>query len=294
MSFQFSSSRFSRPQTSFQFSSAANPAGTFTSVVNNRNLGDLIFNPNPGKIIFDPNRPIFNPPGTISNPPNPQPGPSQPDNSIPTNVPSQLLALLAAIPIATDGRVITSEYHNTLRAAILALAGQLGVGLITPTVIETLIPIFLPNGDAASWQIKDGAATKPAGSEAIGWLPLAIPDGSRLQSLVVFGTRNGTPARFEVRIVRQPVALDATSGGATITPLMAVDLKNSNPPFRAETTNFLVSGLGTTATAAASEDYKTIDNATYKYLLFAEISNDANVTAQVNAVQLIYQPGLAG
>lgn len=222
-----------------------------------------------------------------------QPTASQPDNSIPTNVPSQLLALLAAIPIATDGRVITSEYHNSLRAAVLALAGQLGVGLITPTVVETIIPNFLQNGNSPTWQINDGAAVKPEGT-AVGWLPLAIPDGSRLQSLTVFGTRSGTPSKFEVRIVRQAVALDATSGGATITPLMAVDLKSVTPPFRAETSNFLVSGLGNNATAAATDDYKTIDNSTYKYMLFAEISNDANVTAQINAIQLKYQPGLAG
>jgi hypothetical protein len=166
--------------------------------------------------------------------------------------------------------------------------------LITPTIVLTIVPNFLPDGDNTNWRITNGAAVKPLRSAALGWLPLSLPDGARLQSLTVFGTRSVTSAKFEVRVVRQPVALDASSDGAPLTPLMAVDLKNVNSPFKASTNKFLVNGLGTTATAAATEDYKTIDSSTYKYLLFAEISDDANSDAQINAIQLNYEPGLAG
>src|SRR3954465_11690416 len=62
----------------------------------------------------------------------------------PTGPSLNLQALLAAIPIAQDGQVITAEYHNSLRSALIALASELGLGLSSPTTTFSFAPAFLP------------------------------------------------------------------------------------------------------------------------------------------------------
>ena len=53
---------------------------------------------------------------------------------------SDLQVLIASIPIAQDGQVISAEYHNGLRAALIAMANRLGLGTISEEITVTNAP----------------------------------------------------------------------------------------------------------------------------------------------------------
>src|SRR5262245_38116019 len=92
---------------------------------------------------------------------------------------TDLQSLVNAIPIAEDGRVITSLYHNSLRAALLAIADKLGADPASGTVTLTFAPSFFPSGGNESpWSLSEGVATKPPGASSTrGWFPLQLPEG---------------------------------------------------------------------------------------------------------------------
>lgn len=52
-------------------------------------------------------------------------------------MPPTLESLITAIPTAEDGHVITENYHNSLRAALVLMASQLGGTAPGPTVPST-------------------------------------------------------------------------------------------------------------------------------------------------------------
>src|SRR5450759_3704941 len=99
---------------------------------------------------------------------NPQPTPAPP--TAPSTTPAttaagpsaNLQALLAAIPIAADGQVIAADFHNSLRAALITLAGEMGLGLTAPTTTFTFMPAFLQSGSAPNWMSTNFVATAAA------------------------------------------------------------------------------------------------------------------------------------
>ena len=114
------------------------------------------------------------------------------------------------MPIANDGQVITAEYHNSLRAAILGLAERLGVGAISPTNVVTYAPMFLRRGGEPEWLLNEGIATKPtvaatAKANAGGWFPVQLPEGARIEGIIITGA-NGNDRTIQRRVVKAAIA----------------------------------------------------------------------------------------
>jgi hypothetical protein len=178
--------------------------------------------------------------------------------------------------VAEDGHVITSEYFNRLRDAIIALAGQLGAGPIGQTFTLTFAPNFFQSGTDPTWVQSVGYVEKPDGGNATGWFPLQLPNGFRIQSMTVIGRKSGTVASFQMHLLRQPI--NATDTLA----LIAVPLAGAPDPFQV-TTSLQVAGAGPKAT----EEYSTVDNDNYKYLVEAKlIGADAGATVQIHSIQV--------
>jgi hypothetical protein len=195
--------------------------------------------------------------------------------STPTSVDLQLL--LNAIPIAQDGNVITSEYHNALRAAVLTIANQLGVSL-SQTVTLSFAPSFLPSGVQPQWVLNNGFASKPTGGTAHGWFPLQLPDGARIQSMTAIGRRSGTVASFQVQLLRQPITDTDT------TTLITIPLNTAGDPFTVSG-NLQVAGAGPTAL----EEYRVVDNDNYKYLAFARlVGAAADAVVELHAIRVTF------
>jgi hypothetical protein len=95
-------------------------------------------------------------PPPVSAPPVPvtPPAPVPPANTPAT----RLQVLLASIPRAEDGHIITAEYHNALRSALLAIADQFNIGLADLSFARTFAPAFLPIETIPYWTLRSGIA----------------------------------------------------------------------------------------------------------------------------------------
>jgi hypothetical protein len=105
-------------------------------------------------------------------------------------MPADLQTLIAAIPTANTGQVITPNYHNTTRDAIVRLAA-LSEGGGGGDITFPHTPILFASGDedANRWISGPGMATRPAGPVADGWFPVVLPDKSRLLNMTVVGSK---------------------------------------------------------------------------------------------------------
>lgn len=172
---------------------------------------------------------------------------------------ADLQSLINAIPSAEDGHVITPDYHNTLRAAVMALASQSGGGTTNLNVTMTYAPVFLPVTDggvqAPQWVLALGMATRPVDNSAKGWFPIQLPDGARIRTLTVTGNRSGNVLACSIRLMRFTV-LDATT-----VPLITVSLKDLNG-------EFVRSGE---FSATIPPDFQIVDTGHYQYLISAEL-----------------------
>lgn len=189
---------------------------------------------------------------------------------------TDLQILLATIPVAQNGHLITSEHFNRLRDAILALAQQLDSGTVSQTFTLTFAPNFFQISGEDSWSQSQGYANKPSGGNARGWFPLQLSNGSRIQSMTIIGRRNGNIASFQVQLLRQPI--DSTDA----IPLIAVPLAQAPDPFQV-TAVLQVAGAG----PAATEEYRMVDNNNYKYLVRAALTGaDATSIVQLHSIQV--------
>jgi len=217
---------------------------------------------------------------------------STPAAPAPSTGPSvDVQTLLLAIPIASDGQVITAEYHNSLRAAIIGIANQMGVGLSDTGTTFTFAPTFLAIG-TANWALETTAFTAQAGAAADGWLPVQLPDGQSIQSLTVNGKMTGgTPTSFQVILCREPVDPDdvAKTGADN---LITIDLSKT-PAGSFTVSGAVAAGSGANALDAASkllaaQAAKLIDNVNYKYFVRATLKPAAGVSmqAEIDAIQI--------
>ena len=228
---------------------------------------------------------VFNPPAT------PAPTPSPTAATTAAGPSANLQALLAAIPIAIDGQVIAADHHNSLRAALITLAGEMGLGLTAPTTTFTFMPAFLQSaGNTPNWTSADFVATSAAGTNPDGWLSVQLPDGQRIQSMTVSGKiSSGTTAKsFKVMLLRQ-----LTTGPGSDTPTMLITVA-----LEASTGSFSVSGSVVAAAAspraavslitqAAAEEQKLIDTSNYKYFVQATVTGAEKGTAyEIDAIQI--------
>lgn len=240
----------------------------------------------PGAAFFDPGilgPGFFGPPAPA---PTPTPAPTPAPAPAPITGPSvNLQALLASIPIAMDGQIITAEHHNSLRAAVIGIADQLGVGLQIPTAAFTFAPTFLQTGAKPNWAIANFVASHSATGDADGWLPIQLPNGQRIQSMTVTGRRTGTtPKPFQVLLLRQSI----TAPGTEL--LITVSLESAPDPFQVSAGVLAPtagSGLTDIAKALVAEDQKIIDTSKYKYFVQALITGiAADTVAEIDAIQI--------
>lgn len=188
--------------------------------------------------------------------------------------------LINAIPDAQDGNVITSDYHNTIKAALQAIAGQLGTGSSGQTVTIALQPVFLPVPGSPAWGISLGFAADAGPPLSNGWIPLNLPDGAVIQKLVVLGAKTNTGVKGFVSLLIFPI------GSTGSTTLILVDLTPGGNPFTLTGTPN-VPGLNPTALRSA----ETVDNSQFKYALQAEVISPTGAAAgsvTINALQVVY------
>ncbi len=182
---------------------------------------------------------------------------------------ADLSTLLVAVKAVNDGDFITSESYNDMRAALLALAEQVGEGGNT---LDVRFGAAFSQSDPTevSWLQYKGYVTKPPAGEAEGWMPVNLPDGSKIQRVTVLGRRNGPMNYFTVTLARQPIT--ATSEET----LVEVPLETTN------TTQQAFSASGGPVPGIGAEP---INNTAYKYYLSASLGAATNATtAQIHAV----------
>lgn len=247
------------------------------------NLGDAIidrpiFERPP--IIFDPvfPRPPFTPP-VFPVPPVQQP-PTQPPPSVTASV-TDLQILISQIPAAEDGNVIRSEHFNQMRLALTELAKRLGVTGVEEDFGETIAPNFSRNMADTPWDLEYGIAKASAAGTVKGWMEVELPNGARLDQMVVYGKRTGAgTGAFNVILRRQKI-----SDPATIVDLITVAITDKTDAEKGERAQVkvLASNLDTV------EEHRRIKNAEFKYLLIGEVTLAAGDTAQVNGAQIVYR-----
>lgn len=224
--------------------------------------------------------------GNISGPTTPN-APDTASQAPPT--PGELEALLARIPVAEDGNVVRSEYHNSLRAALIAIARSLGISTDAQAVTEAFAPNFFPIGTQSPWVMNVGIADKAVNNSANGWMPVRLPNGARIQNMRVMGRRVGATTIFEVNLVRQRIIGTAGAlSGTVLTPLFTADLSEAGDPFNVLVDVDEPNNVSGAALAAVTEDFRLVDNNKYKYMITAELNGASNI-AQLHAVQVIYR-----
>jgi len=148
------------------------------------------------------------PPGLVlkasSKPLSPTPPPSAAPPP-PANV-TELQNLLRSIPIAVPGAVISSEYHNALRGAVMALGQALGVTFASPFDVVSLTPSFhTPSGTKTGWSIGPARAEATGLDAVTGWQSVSLPDGAVVKSMIVRGQRNSNLKSLDVSLYRYTI-----------------------------------------------------------------------------------------
>jgi hypothetical protein len=237
------------------------------------------FNPI-GPIVADPffPRPPFIPP-VLPVPPVQQP-PAQPPPSVTASV-TDLQILISQIPAAEDGNIIRSEHFNQMRLALTELAKRLGVVGVEEDFGETIAPNFFRNGSDEGWVSEYGIAKTPAVAATVrGWMEVELPNGARLDQMLVYGKRTGAGA-FNVILRRQKI-----QDPASIVDLITVPITSTTDAEKGERAEVKVLASDLTEL----EERRRIKNSDYKYLLIAEATLAAATdSAQINAVQVVYR-----
>lgn len=187
-----------------------------------------------------------------------------------------LTEIVNAIPTASRGDIITPETHNSLRDAIIALAGQLGATSPSHTITRTFAPAFFPIGTDPGWQSRSGFVRNPSGNMVKGWMPVALPDGYQIKRFFVIAGRQGAveaPQQIDVMLQRQSLR-GSNTAAVTLASISLVGAANERDPFELST-NFAAAGL----TGSDSLNAAIIDNDDYKYLVRAEVLLTTTTTA---------------
>ncbi|SRR5260221_2002614 len=198
-------------------------------------------------------------------------------------MPDDLQALLNKIPTAGDGDIVTKQYHNSIRDTLAAIVTQLGIRPTSQTVTVGIAPMFLRSDPQVdTWNQLFGSVSNPASSSALvdGWLPIQLPSGVNIQSMTVSGQRKGTVQVFQVQLVRQRIS------DASLKALIPMSLENEANPFQ-KTAFVQASG----SDLANLDDYKLVNNTTYKYLITARLAGLTALPADVvriDGLQVVY------
>jgi hypothetical protein len=191
-------------------------------------------------------------------------------------MPTLLADLINAIPVAGRQDVISPESHNSVRDAIVAIATELGGAVASRNVTLTFAPAFLKVPDPSApgkflpeWQINIGLA-QCFRNRAFGWLPLQLPDGSRIQQLHVAFGGSGKLSVMNVKLQRQYSNDEVTLANLSVGPVEALKpFMESNAPFTNDPLVFL-------SPEGPSADI--VNNRLYKYFVRAELPTFTNGT----------------
>jgi hypothetical protein len=175
---------------------------------------------------------------------------------------STLPGLLAAIPFANDGDVITRDHHNTLRSALVQVASAVGQTQLDPVQTLSFTPVLLPVIGSAEWRTTFGFAAGPpptAGGTARGWMTLELPHGTTIDGMAVRGSMPTTVALWTVALRRLELAGSLTSDVYTS--------EIQNTPKEADG-SFLAPVEPRTAQLTPQQvaDLRRVDNTKYRYL----------------------------
>lgn len=113
---------------------------------------------------------------------------------------TDLATLLQQIPLAEDGKLITRDYHNSLRAALLALAANANT---TPAPKHiSMAPTLLPLTDERPpWKISIGIAISD-GKDSRGCLPITLRDTEVIIGATIYGIfSNKTPPASQEQLL---------------------------------------------------------------------------------------------
>jgi hypothetical protein len=218
--------------------------------------------------------------------PTPTPTPGAPAS--PTATASDLQILIASIPIAQEGHVISSEYHNAIRNALVAIANRLGLGPVSEEITITKAPQFMPLAGQAEWEHLYGIVQKPPGVNAgnvQGWMQLELPDGARIKRMVVFASKDpaapATPLRIALR--RQRMVDTGTNP-----ELIRIEVVGEEGLSRGIEGDVTLPGSG--AGAGAIEEFRIVNNREHRYLLTAELINiteNPQTVAVIAGIQIV-------
>jgi len=187
---------------------------------------------------------------------------------------TDLQTLVNAIPDAQDGNVITSNYHNAIKAALQAIAAQLKGAPGAQTVRLTVHPNFLPIAGSTAWTVTLGVATSAAGNGSNGFISLDLPDGATIQQMVAIGAQASPPAKGFASLLVLPI------GGTAATTLILIDLSTGGIPFTL-TGSPNVPGL----TASALKEMQIVQNSQFKYAIQSQVLGRG---VAINAFQVVY------
>jgi hypothetical protein len=182
----------------------------------------------------------------------------------PAGLSSDLTRLLGDIPLAHDGEVVTADYPNKMRAAILGLGGLLGQGGLNQAVVQTLAPALLavePLNGFSKWQVNPMRAVANALSE--GWLPLELPDGALIQSITAINERASNADSLTVRLDRYAL----TAPTAQLITLAELDKQGGDGTVQTDTAPFSVTQF---TGQSAITDLQRVDNSSYRYVIYAK------------------------
>jgi len=146
--------------------------------------------------------------GSSAPAPAPAPGPAAAapaPSAVTASSVSDLQVLIASIPIAQDGQVISAEYHNGLRAALIAMANRLGLGTISEEITVTNAPQMSAMTGGGAWEYDIGVVKKPTSGtgDLRGWMEFDLPDGARIKKMQVFAATDSGNGTMHVKLLRQ-------------------------------------------------------------------------------------------
>ena len=243
--------------------------------------------------VFPPKRPPVPSPFPFPLPVPPAPTEEIPPPTVVTPIAAapDLQIMLSAIQVAQDEHVITGDFHNALRLALVAIANRFGMGLeggdvtitnaarLSPASPVTLAPQSSP------WDHEYGFVKKPNLPPTIpgnvrGWMELELPHGARIKKMLVFGTTKGA-GTLRVKLKRQKV-----TDPAVAIDLIVIEIPDGADPTKGIEGDVTVPAAG--AGAVAIEEFRIVNNREQKYLLAVELEgSNVDTTAQFRSVQVV-------
>jgi hypothetical protein len=217
--------------------------------------------------------------GTTAPPPTASAPPPPAASATPSSTASDLQVLIASIPIAQDGQVISAEYHNSVRNAFMALANRLGLGAISEEIHITNAPQLTKVEGQGEWLQELGQARKATAATGAlrGWMELDLPDGARIKKMNVFAGNNAA-GTMRLKLRRQSVS---TSAGDD---LIVINVTNNDA---ATVKDGDVTIPDSTLGAAAIEESRIVNNTKYKYLFVAELDSGVAGDARILTMQVV-------